>query len=106
MDMARLEAADADGEDPVLAIKYDRAPPGGSLATPHAFVCADGKTYWVKRNAQEGLVAELIAGRLGRLVDAAPMAHIVEVPDLIARPVAPALAGVGVGIEDRPAMEN
>lgn len=34
---------------------------------------------WVKRKAQRGLVAELVAGRLGVLVEAAPRAVIVNV---------------------------
>lgn len=51
----------------------------GTHAHPLAFVCIDGKTYWVKGTAQQGLVAELIAGRLAAKVGAGPVARIIRV---------------------------
>jgi hypothetical protein len=69
----------------------------------------DGRTYWVKRTAQQGLAAELIAGRLGVRVGAAPAAQIVRVNDEVVLPTdesADHLRGVGVGVCDQPAMEN
>ena len=36
-----------------------------SWANPSAYICVDGGTYWLKAAAQQGLVAELVAGRAG-----------------------------------------
>lgn len=108
MEADELAAYDGEVADPLRALKHDRAPPAASHASPHAFVCSDGRTYWIKRSAQDGLIAELVAGRLGALVDAAPTAAPVVVHPQ-ALPVdgsANHLVGVGVGIADEPAMEN
>jgi hypothetical protein len=101
-----LEELDRKGVDVLDAITYSRPPPGGSHASPHAFVFPGGRTYWVKRTAQQGLVAELVAGQLGAAIDAAPMARVVSVSANIAPPEAKHLVGVGVGVEDAPGMEN
>lgn len=109
MDEDQLERLDRRGYVVLEAIKYDRSPPAGSNASPHAFVCMDGRTYWVKRTAQRGLAAELIAGRLGVRLGAAPDARIVRVGDEVALPgdgSANHLRGLGVGIRDQSAMEN
>jgi hypothetical protein len=69
----------------------------------------DGKTYWIKRTAQRGLAAELIAGRIGVRCGAAPAAQIVRVSDEVPLPAdgsANHLRGIGVGVRDQPAMEN
>jgi hypothetical protein len=73
MDADHLAELDAEGYTAVLTIAYDRGPKQPSFAYPHAFVCSDGTTYWIKRfqhgsfqqdtatgapGAQEGLVAE------------------------------------------------
>jgi hypothetical protein len=104
-ELARL---DAQAAPPVRALNYDRPPPGGSLATPHAFVCSDGRTYWLKRSAQDGLIAELAAGRIGAQVGAAPNANPVDLPShaLPVSGVANHLLGLCVGIADEPGMEN
>jgi hypothetical protein len=103
-----LAALDAQASPPIRALNYDRPPPVASHASPHAFVCSDGRTYWIKRTAQHGLIAELVAGRLGAQVDAAPIAHPVEVAAeaLPASGAANHLEGLGVGVADQPSMEN
>jgi hypothetical protein len=108
MDKDDLLRLDARGPENLLALAYDRPPPAGSHANPHAFVCSDGKTYWVKRTAQQGLVAELIAGRVAALAGAGPVARVVEVPRaaLPASGVANHLEGTGVGTLDRRGAEN
>jgi hypothetical protein len=106
VERSELEAFDNEGVDIVDAVAYDRPPPGGSHASPHAFVFPGGRTCWVKRTAQQGLCAELVAGRIGSLVDAAPKAYVVNVDGSIAPPEAVHLVGVGVGMEDAPGMEN
>ena len=90
------------------SIGYDRPPPGGSHATPHAFVCVDGNTYWIKRKAQQGLVAELVAGRLGAIVGAtAPGVIANVVPEAMPADNPPNhLLGLGVGSRDEPKMET
>jgi hypothetical protein len=104
-----LASLDAKAPQHLRALNYDRPPPAPSHASPHAFVCSDGRTYWIKRKAQCGLIAELVAGRLGALLDAAPQAAaIVVAPEAMPTDV-PApnhLLGVGVGSADEPAMEN
>jgi len=108
MEPSLLEALDVRGYSAVAAVAHDRGPPGGSLANPHAFVCDDGKTYWVKSAAQYGLVAELVGGRLAATARVGPLARIVSV-DAAALPAdgsANHLQGVLVGIEDRPGTVN
>lgn len=108
MELADLEGLDAAGFDPVEAITYDRAPPGGSHANPHAFVCDDGNTYWIKRKAQNGLSSELIAARLGKRLGASPGGVPVRLTDGLAPDGVDVshLIGLGVGIEDTENAEN
>ncbi|MCH8877576.1 MAG: hypothetical protein IIA89_12255 [Chloroflexi bacterium] len=108
MELADLKRLDDDGVEVIEAIAYDRAPPGTTLATPHAFVCDDGKTYWIKREAQNGLSSELIAARLGKLVGASPAGVPVEVMDGLAPSNVDVshLIGLGVGIEDTENAQN
>jgi hypothetical protein len=107
MDANALDALDSEGYQAEVAVAYDRGPPGSSLATPHAFVFRRG-VYWVKRQAQEGLVAELVAGRVGSRVGASPEAIVVEVPSaaLPRDGRANHLEGVGVATADVRGAEN
>jgi hypothetical protein len=103
-----LEQLDSRGYVVFEAIGHDRPPPAGSHASPHAFVCVGGGVYWIKRSAQQGLLAELVAGRLGVIVGAAPDARIVRVTAESAPSDGSAshLIGIGVGSRDQPGMEN
>ncbi|MDP9222906.1 MAG: hypothetical protein M3P18_03455 [Actinomycetota bacterium] len=68
----------------------------------------DARTHWIKRTAQQGLIAELVAGRLGSQIGAAPDARIVRLTPTAA-PIdgsANHLLGIGVGICDQPGTEN
>src|SRR5207249_9437325 len=77
------------------------------LSRPNAFICIDGKTYWIKAKAQQGLVAELIGGRLAARVHAGPMARIIRVSsDVLPRPGMTELVGVVAGVEDLPGTMN
>jgi hypothetical protein len=64
-------------------------------------VCIDGKPYWIKRQAQQGLSAELIAGRLAARLDVGGRTEIVHVPKeaLPGDGSADHLEGLGVGIQ-------
>jgi hypothetical protein len=108
VDEQELESLDQAGYVVLDAILHDHAPPGGSLATPHAFVCMDGSTYWVKAQAQQGLAAELIAGRLAKRVNAGPDARIIRVPPeaLPTDGTASHLEGLNVGTRDCPGTVN
>lgn len=76
-------------------------------ARPGAYVCIDGGTYWLKASAQQGLVAELITGRLAALVGAGPVARIIRLTEAaIADDSERHLLGVVMGSEDRPGMVN
>src|SRR3954447_17793627 len=103
MEKAVIEARDKGGYTVLDAIAWAKAPPGGSLANPHMFGCMDGASYWIKRAAQHGLAAELIAGRLGSQIGASADAKIVRVPReaLPADGSANHLEGVGVGLRDQ-----
>lgn len=100
-------------EEPLAAVTYDRPPPEvllspgmGSAANPHAFVCSDHFTYWVKRDAQRGLGVELIAGRLANMIGTGSVARAVFVPGeaLPAAGTARDLLGLRVGFRDEPDM--
>lgn len=71
-------------------------------SNPHTFVGIDGKTYWIKGRVQQGLVAELIAGRLTSRLGVGPAARILRVlPTVLAAASAPAeLEGIVCGSED------
>jgi hypothetical protein len=102
MDRAELDRLDAKGYEVLDALAYVRPPLEHTLATPHAFVAIDGVTYWVKANAQRGLVNELIGGRLASKVGVGPMARVVRVPAecLPTDGSAQHLRGMNVGLQD------
>lgn len=89
---------------------HDRGPPQGSAANPHAFVCVDSRTCWIKKMAHQGLLADLIAGRLAGNLGVGPSARITRIPEnaLPADGSANHLGGEGVlvGTEDLPGYEN
>jgi hypothetical protein len=68
----------------------------------------DGKTYWLKRNVQQGLVAELIAGRLAASVGAGPLSRIIRLTEDSMCPDGSekCLLGIVVGSEDQPGTVN
>ncbi len=74
----------------------------------NAFIGIDGKTYWVKANVQQGLVAELIAGRLAAAVTAGPAAKIIRITSeaLPGDGSANHLEGVVCGIEHLEGVVN
>lgn len=101
-DADELSKLDFPGYTVVEAITHGGLPTSATHARPTAFVCLDGKTYWLKAKAQQGLVAELIAGRLAVRCQAGPLARIVRVTKEAVESVPDAdhLQGVVVGIED------
>ncbi len=101
LDLAALAAADGKGYEVLEALSPEgRKSP--TFSTSHTFVCVDGKTYWVKASAQQGLVAELICGRLAARVGCGPIARIIRVTPEAVPPDGSAnhLIGVVVGSED------
>lgn len=81
MDIARLTALDQESsEQPGNAIHHFKAPKHPTSTTPHGFVDADGAVWWAKRSAQNGFVAELIAGRLAAKLEVGPLARPIVVP--------------------------
>jgi hypothetical protein len=85
---------------------------GGTLSPtasrPNKILCVDGRYYWVKGGVQQGLVAELVAGRLANQVGVGPQVQIIRVTE----EAVPAdgslnhLLGVVVGSRDQPNMVN
>lgn len=108
MDVAkRIEELERDGYQVLEAVTF-----GGSSTQTHSrsctFVCVDGKTYWVKGTAQQGLVAELIGGRLAALAHAGPPSRVIRVtPEALpASPDCGHLVGVVFGSQDMANAEN
>ena len=92
---------------PVDACIRVRKPSAYTFAFPNAFVCSDGRTYWLKSWAQQGLAAELIAGRLGHRLGAAPRSVVVRVaPEVVPDAWASHLEGIVLGVEHHPGMVN
>lgn len=108
LDQDKIHSLDARGYVVLEGLTHVKEPPQATHATPHAFLCIDGKTYWVKATAQQGLVAELILGRLGSLVDAAPSARVIRItPEALPEGGKAAhLSGVLVGLEDKAGSVN
>ncbi len=108
LDPASVAALDGSGYVVLEALTPGTLRSASTHARPHTFVCIDGKTYWVKGNAQQGLVAELIAGRLAAMVGAGPPARIVRVTPAVlpATGEAAHLEGIVVGSEDQPGTVN
>ena len=90
------------------ALSWEGRTSPGTHSQAHTFICVDGKTYWVKGRAQQGLVAELIGGRLASKVGAGPVARIIRVtPEATpAGGSADHLIGVVVGSEDEQNVMN
>jgi len=74
-----LERLDRAGYPVLEALTYVRSPPKASAYTPHLFACMDGNSYWIKYGAQQGLVSELVAGRLALQAEAGPNARVIRV---------------------------
>jgi hypothetical protein len=72
------------------------------------FVCVDGNAYWVKATAQQGLVSELIGGRLARLAHRAPTVAVIRVtPEALPVDIdCSHLTGVVFGSQDLDGAEN
>jgi len=96
-----MAALDVQGYVVLEAITTAPLAPSRSHSKPNALVAIDGKTYWVKGDVQQGLVAELIAGRLASKVGAGPLARIIRVTSaaLPADGSASHLEGVVCGVE-------
>lgn len=86
----------------------ERARSSASHSRPGAYVCVDGKTYWLKGSVQQGLVAELITGRLAARMDSGPLSRIIRLTEDAMDPDEPEkhLLGIVVGSEDRPGTVN
>jgi hypothetical protein len=107
-DPNQLLALDRTGYTVLEALTTAPLPPSATYSRPNAFVGIDGNTYWVKGNVQQGLVSELIAGRLAVRIGAGPAARIIRVTPEAAPPDGSAnhLLGVVVGSEDQPDTVN
>jgi hypothetical protein len=104
LDLNALQGLDGQGYRVLDALTPSEVedPPGGSLANPRGFVVVTGDTYWVKAKAQDGLAAELIAGRLASRIGAGPRAEVVRVTAEAAgsSPELTQLVGLNVGTLD------
>lgn len=108
LDLSALYERDAQGYQVIEALTPTGSRSSSTHARPVSYVCLDGKTYWVKGNAQNGLVAELIAGRLAAKIGAGPLSRIIRVPDHVAVGAAATgdPEGLLVGSEDVPGTMN
>lgn len=101
-DLDSLSALDRRGYLVLEALTHAGRLSSSSHARPNAFIAIDGLTYWVKASAQQGLVAELVAGRLAARAGAGPTSRIIRVtPEATAaNPEAAHLQGVVNGSQD------
>lgn len=107
IDLVTLTSLDAKGYEVREALSW-QGRTSGTFSASHTFLCVDSKTYWVKGKAQQGLVAELICGRLAAKLGAGPLARIIRVtPEATpADGSANHLLGVVVGSEDEQNVIN
>jgi hypothetical protein len=103
----RLNELDRRGYQVLEAIRHA----GGhssSYSAPNQLVAIDGRTYWVKGHVQQGLVAELVAGRLARRSGAGPEAAILHVTREVAEEgqIPTDQLGLVVGSRDEPNTVN
>lgn len=103
-----LRPLDGRGYTVLEAITHEPGSEQQTHARPNKFICINGKTYWVKGRAQQGLVSELIAGRLASRAGAGPMAQIIRVtPEILpSGGEGSHLEGVVVGLEDQTGTVN
>jgi hypothetical protein len=108
IDLVLLTSLDARGYEVREALSREGRASPTTHSKAHTFICVDGKTYWVKGTAQQGLVAELICGRLAARVGAGPLARVIRVtPEALpAGGAADHLLGVVVGSEDEQNVMN
>jgi hypothetical protein len=102
-----LTSLDGRGYEVVEMITHDGRS-SGTLSDSNTFVGIDGKVYWVKAISQQGLVAELVAGRLAARLGVGPQTRIVHVPveAIPATGQGNHLVGLGVGSEDMAGTVN
>lgn len=113
-DPSALNALDREGYRVVEALARDPTRgESGTFSRPSPFVCIDGTIYWLKGNVdpgrvQQGLVAELIAGRLAEMAGAGPGAQIIRLTAeaLPSDGTGGHLTGVVVGSRDEPQVAN
>lgn len=109
MDRAQERLTDLDQRGYLVleALRHAGGRSANTHSRPNQFLAIDGKTYWVKGNVQQGLVSELIAGRLARRSRAGPTAAIVHVSDEVAGTDIPSnQRGLVVGSLDVPGTVN
>ncbi|SRR6266536_635242 len=105
-DSALLERQDRAGYTVLEALTPAALPSSPSSSRPGAYICVDGKTYWLKGTVQQGLVAELIAGRLAGSIGVGPVNKIIRLTEAAARPNEVHLHGIVAGSEDQPGTVN
>ena len=66
----------------------------------------DGRKYWIKSIGQQGLLPELVAGRLAKLTGSGPDAQVISVSAQAAQGSLSRLQGLCVGILDIPSSVN
>jgi hypothetical protein len=107
LDEDALAALDARGYQ-VIDVLTHGGRKSATYSSSNSFIGIDSKTYWVKASAQQGLVAELVAGRVAAKVGAGPPTVIVRVPTEAIPQTGEGghLVGVDVGSEDVPDTIN
>lgn len=113
-DATLLAWRDAPGLTVLEAVAPGPFPPSMStLSKPACFVCTDGHVYWCKGNApgaqvQQGLLAEIVAGRLASRLKVGAFASIVLVDESLL-PADGSLAhldGLVLGVRHHDNMEH
>ena len=104
----RILERDARGYTVLEGITYGGRKSLNTASKPCSVVAIDGKTYWVKAEVQQGLVAELVAGRLADKLHCGPPVRVLRVTPgvLSSEPDCAHLEGIVFGSREVPASEN
>ena len=113
-DDSQLGFLDLKGVVELAAVARAPHPPSlGTLSKPAPFVCSDGTVYWCKGNTpqaqvQQGLMAELVAGRLAERTAVGGPAAVVRIDQSLVPPdgTLDHLVGTVVGVRHFDNMEH
>ena len=95
-----LRGLNMQGLSPLMALTWAGFAPVETAFRPAKLICSDGNAYWVKSDVQDGLIAELVAGRIAACLGAGPDANVIFVDESLGSYLTPPAFGYAVGIQD------
>lgn len=95
-----LHGLNMQGLSSLVALTWAGFAPVETTSKPAKLICSDGHAYWVKSSVQDGLIAELVAGRIAAYLNAGPDANVIIVDEALGAYLTPPDSGYMVGIRD------